>query len=336
MEKLLSIVIPTYNMQDYLHKCLDSLIIEKNFNLLDIIIVNDGSKDNSLKIAQEYVERYPSVYRVIDKPNGNYGSCVNIGLKNALGKYIKILDADDWFNTQFISILLDYIKDLDEDIIITDAEYERNGIREKMGKITLPTFKNLQMSKYLLSKNILCIQMHQVIYKTDLLRLMNYHQSEGISYTDQEWIFLPIALAQTLYYIPITLYVYLLGREGQTMDKKNLIRCISHTETGALKMIDDYNYYSKKLSINQQHFLRKRIYRRLNYIYKTYIFNKELQDTDLLKFDKILKSKNLQIYKQIGYNKMHRFYPIPYINIWRSHKGIMLIKLWGIICKLSK
>lgn len=333
MEKLLSIVIPTYNMQDYLHKCLDSLIIEKNFNLLDIIIVNDGSKDNSLKIAQEYVERYPSVYRVIDKPNGNYGSCVNIGLKNALGKYIKILDADDWFNTQFISILLDYIKDLDEDVIITDAEYERNGIRERMGEITLPTFRNLQMSRYLLSKNILCIQMHQVIYKTDLLRLINYHQSEGISYTDQEWIFLPIALAQTLYYIPIMLYVYLLGRDGQTMDKKNLIKCIGHTEKGVLKMIDDYNDYYKKISIVQQRFMQKRIYRRLDYIYRTYIFNKELQDIELFEFDKTLKSKNLKIYKQIETHKIHRFYPIPYIKMWRLHKGFIFLKLWKKIHK---
>ena len=88
--KTLSIIIPAYNMELYLRKCLNSLIIDRNFDLLDIIIVNDGSKDGTLEIAKEYECKYPSVCRVIDKPNGNYGSCVNIGLKNAIGKYVKL------------------------------------------------------------------------------------------------------------------------------------------------------------------------------------------------------------------------------------------------------
>lgn len=82
MEKILTIVIPTYNMQDYLRRCLDSLIVpEEQMKHLEVLVVNDGSKDNSSAIAHEYQDKYPDTFRVIDKENGNYGSCVNRGLR---------------------------------------------------------------------------------------------------------------------------------------------------------------------------------------------------------------------------------------------------------------
>ena len=100
-QKILSIIIPTYNMEKYLPKCLDSLISAKEVLCkMEILIINDGSKDASSRIAHEYQSRYPDSIIVIDKENGNYGSCVNRGLKEATGKYIKVLDADDWFLTQ--------------------------------------------------------------------------------------------------------------------------------------------------------------------------------------------------------------------------------------------
>ena len=96
MEKVLSIIIPTYNMENYLHKCLDSLLVEdKNLrDALEVLVIIDGSKDRSSEIGHEYEEKYPGVFRVIDKENGNYGSCINRGLKEATGKYVKILDAN--------------------------------------------------------------------------------------------------------------------------------------------------------------------------------------------------------------------------------------------------
>ena len=100
MIKLLTIVIPTYNMEAYLNRCLDSLLVsDEQMQLLEVLVINDGSKDNSSAIAHEYEAKYPNTFRVIDKENGNYGSCVNRGLKEASGKYIKVLDADDWFDT---------------------------------------------------------------------------------------------------------------------------------------------------------------------------------------------------------------------------------------------
>ena len=119
MEKILTIVIPTYNMQDYLRRCLDSLIVpEEQMQLLEVLVVNDGSKDNSSAIAHEYQDKYPGTFRVIDKENGNYGSCVNRGLKEATGKYIKILDADDWFDSEQLDLLIEKLGLLDENVAV--------------------------------------------------------------------------------------------------------------------------------------------------------------------------------------------------------------------------
>lgn len=89
MEKILSIVIPTYNMEDLLSKCLSSLIVKNHLDMLEVLVVNDGSKDLSSEIAHQFEKENPDTFRVIDKENGNYGSCVNRGLKEAKGKYIK-------------------------------------------------------------------------------------------------------------------------------------------------------------------------------------------------------------------------------------------------------
>lgn len=112
MEKLLTLIIPTYNMEKLLDRCLSSLVVKDNslFQQVEVLVVIDGSKDRSSEIAHRYQERYPTVFRVIDKENGNYGSCVNRGLKEATGKYIKILDADDYFNTEAFTQYLATIK----------------------------------------------------------------------------------------------------------------------------------------------------------------------------------------------------------------------------------
>ena len=123
MEKILTIVIPTYNMQDYLHRCLDSLIVpEEQMQRLEVLVVNDGSKDNSSAIAHEYQDNYPDTFRVIDKENGNYGSCVNRGLKEASGKYIKILDADDWFDPGAFNQLIIKLQSVDIDVVLTNYD----------------------------------------------------------------------------------------------------------------------------------------------------------------------------------------------------------------------
>lgn len=121
MNKILTIVIPTYNMEKYLDKCLTSLVIEDRelMKQLEILVVIDGSKDRSSEIAHTYQVRYPQTFIVIDKENGNYGSCINRGLKEAAGKYIKVLDADDCYNSKSLQQHLELLRIVDVDLILT-------------------------------------------------------------------------------------------------------------------------------------------------------------------------------------------------------------------------
>ena len=120
--KVLSIVIPAYNAEKYLSRCLDSFINIKNLNDLEVLIVNDGSKDNTENIAKEYCEKYPDSIRLINKENGNVGSVYNESIKHCTAKYYKELDADDWVDSDGLEKLIDYLKNSDVDIVLNDYD----------------------------------------------------------------------------------------------------------------------------------------------------------------------------------------------------------------------
>lgn len=216
MEKILTIVVPTYNMEKYLDKCLSSLIIEKEkMDRLEVLVINDGSKDRSSEIAHSYESKYPQTYRVIDKENGNYGSCVNRGLSEASGKYIKILDADDYLDNKILSKYIEYLNGIDSDMVISNL----NEVNNQSGHINpnplvTPTDDIFHLSE-LPDESIKALFIHHITYKRSIL--CGYHQTEGKSYTDLEWTVIPAAKVDTVTAFPYPLYQYVLAREGQTV-----------------------------------------------------------------------------------------------------------------------
>ena len=164
MDKILTIIIPTYNMSEYLDTCLKSLIIESN--LLEVLIINDGSKDNSLDIAKKYEKKYPHIFRTIDKPNGNYGSCINRGLKEATGKYVKVLDADDKFNTDNLMNLVEIAQETNVDAFITDFSKSHVNGKEDHVTFNLPSNQILQFTDYCCHKDIIYLWMHAIDRKS--------------------------------------------------------------------------------------------------------------------------------------------------------------------------
>lgn len=226
MEKLLSIIVPSYNMEKYLSKCLGSLIVEDSelLQTLDVIVVNDGSKDGTSEIAHKFEKKYPGVIRVIDKQNGHYGSCVNAGLKIAKGTYVKILDADDTFDTVRFSTFLGFLGKCTEpmvDLVLSDVEIVDEGgnvvSRVSYGgdgqTIVAHEFCDLLKNDGFVGK----YHMHGVAYQTDMLRRLGYCQSEGIAYTDNEWTILPMRGVSRYAVFPQVVYRYLVGREGQSV-----------------------------------------------------------------------------------------------------------------------
>ena len=122
--KSLTILIPVYNTEKYIKRCLDSLLVPEVLDDIEIIVVSDGSKDHSAEIVREYVERYPDTIILIDKENGGHGSTINAGIAAATGKYFRVLDSDDWFNTLEFAEFTARLRNEDADLVVCDYRKE--------------------------------------------------------------------------------------------------------------------------------------------------------------------------------------------------------------------
>ncbi len=174
--KLLSIAIPCYNSQDYMAHCIESLL--PGGEDVEILIVNDGSKDDTAKIADEYAAKYPTIVKAIHKENGGHGSAVNTGIENATGIYFKVVDSDDWVKEDAYLAILEKLRELTGgvdtlDLLISNFVYEKEGERRKKVmryKHVLPEYRMFgweDVGRFHVGQYIL---MHSVIYRTKLLR----------------------------------------------------------------------------------------------------------------------------------------------------------------------
>ena len=233
--KLLTLVIATYNMERYIGRCLDSVTAPEIPSTLEVIAVNDGSTDRSLEIMESYRKRRPDIVRVIDKPNGHYGSCINAGLQAATGKYFRPLDADDWMDTQALADLLSRLERCDTDLVVTLRTEHR--IRENGAmSVTRFPFKGIEyghaypLASFDIPGHIKGeeFNMHSMAYKTSLLREVGLRQDEGICYTDFQYCFLPIDRAKDFVVFDLYLYQYFIGREEQSTDLQSIRNNFPH------------------------------------------------------------------------------------------------------------
>ena len=321
MYKLLTIVIPTYNMQDYLNRCLDSLVVSPELmEQLEVLVVNDGSKDKSSAIAHEYEAKCPSTFRVIDKENGNYGSCVNRGLAEARGKYIKILDADDWFDTKEFEKYLEVLEGVSADMVLTSFSIVDNNTK----KADLAYHPRLEVGRVCdfsscSLEEVGVYMMHAVTYRTDLLKTISYTQTIGISYTDTEWVYNPLYAVETMAYYDINVYQYLVGREGQTMNPKTMVRTINHHEVIARSLIENEKKNKPKgfsfVTIERQIvYLLTKVYRTRLVLQEEDSFDQE----EMTAFDKYIEKERPDMYKRMGDLVLKRFAPIHYVRYWRK------------------
>lgn len=219
-------------MEAYLPQCVESMIRTTSRTALEIVIVNDGSEDRTLRIAQKFAEKYPDTVRVIDKANGNYGSTINAALPIVEGEYVKILDADDRFEGSLLTSYLTMLKKLRGVDMLVTPYIEVGKYRERKVKYNIYGRKVYENGKIYDADQVLAdgairfFAMHGVCYRTELLRQINYYQTEGVSYTDQEWIYYPLFHIETIAFADIPLYRYNVARSGQTMDNAVIMRSL--------------------------------------------------------------------------------------------------------------
>lgn len=244
MEKLLTIVVPAYNAEGYLDRCLSSLLVPEIIGKVEVLIVNDGSTDSTLEIARGYELKHPNFFYVINKDNGNYGSVMNVSLKVSKGKYFKTLDSDDWYDKNALIQYVSELNETDADIIMnnyvrhqeidnTETKYVVNDSVENSKDITIT--KDVWTSNIISNFNI-----HSVCYKTELLRKSGLIWPEKVFYSDIQTLFWPQRLCKTIRFIPVSLYVYLEGRTEQSMSAISKKRNFHSFDIVANNMLDEY------------------------------------------------------------------------------------------------
>ena len=308
MEKIITIIVPSYNMEKLLEKDLSSLIVSNTFlSLVEIIVVNDGSSDNTINIAKSFEERFPDTFVVIDKKNGNYGSCVNAGLRIAKGTFVKILDADDYFITKNFERMIDELvfsetKCENVDLFFFDWRYvdENDKVTKKL-TFDIPPYIPIKISEPRDIEYFAQIQHHAIAYRTAFLRKNKYVQTERIAYTDVEWAYKPLLYVQTIKYCPIEVYSYFFGRADQSMSPEQIrkgFKSMLIIEQSLLKA-----YLSSKQNvrtINERLFKNKFI-SSIKYFYKNYLLFYPSNETieSIRTFDKELKDNCIEIYDEL-------------------------------------
>lgn len=254
--KYISFAIPCYNSEAYMEKAINSILVGGED--VEIIVVNDGSKDGTQEIAERYQEKYPTIVKAVAKPNGGHGDAVNCGLEHATGKYFKVVDSDDWVDEEALLKVLDtikgFVKDESEvDMVIANYVYEKVGMTHK--KVirydnVLPEnqiFKWEDIGHFRLDQYIL---MHSVIYRTEMLKLCQLELPKHTFYVDNIYVYYPLPHVRTLYYMNVDLYRYFIGREDQSVNERVMISRIDQQLFVTKKMISMYELRligSKKL-----------------------------------------------------------------------------------------
>jgi glycosyltransferase involved in cell wall biosynthesis len=219
---------------------LESLCDPQVLDEIEVLIVNDGSADNTPEIAEEYVNRHAS-FQLINKENGGHGSGINCAAPLAKGKYLKVLDSDDE-----VENLRQYVLSLrkaDADVVLTHfnaVDLRTNFVRPyKMANVNFGqtyTFEDFWLHK----KDVRsALSLHGITYKTSFYQSCNIHLTERISYEDQEFATLPFAKVKTILPLDISLYIYYLGYPGQSVADANQVKNLHHMETVLWKIMDE-------------------------------------------------------------------------------------------------
>lgn len=257
--KLLSIAIPCYNSENYMRKCIESLLV--GGEEVEIIIVNDGStKDRTAEIADEYAAMYPTIVKAIHKENGGHGSAVNAGIAVASGLYFKVVDSDDWVKESSYKKVLETLRELTGgattlDMLLCNYVYDKEG--EKKKKVMhyrhiLPVsemFTWEDCNRFFKGHYIL---MHSVIYRTKLLRECRIQLPEHTFYVDNIYAFEPLPFVKNMYYLDENFYRYYIGREDQSVNEAIMISRIDQQIKVNKIMVDYYVEHQAEIKKNNR------------------------------------------------------------------------------------
>lgn len=298
-EKILSISIAAYNVEAFLEKTLQSLIVEPRYlETLDIIVVDDGSRDNTAEIAQKYCAQYPASIRLLSKQNGGYGSTINASLAIAKGKYFKLLDGDDWYDIKAIPQFLDYLITADADVVLTPYYeiYESENDDHCIDNHSSIPYRDTLIEQVNFENDVM---MHEIAVKTSVLRDNCVNISEHCFYTDVEFVFFSILYAQRVSRCPQAVYCYRLGLEGQSVSLVGIRKHYPDLLRVVDKVYREFHLHHDELDPVKLGVLENKVERITHNVYVAFLL---LEDThtarnQLIGFDKKLYGQYREIYE---------------------------------------
>ncbi len=338
--KLVSFTVPCYNSQDYLRGCLDSILVAGDD--IEIIIVNDGSTDGTLEIAEEYRSRFPSVVKVIDKPNGGHGSGVNAGLKAAEGLYFKVVDSDDHLDGEALTTLMNTIRahyesGVSPDLYVTNYVYDHaydgtehvSAYKDKIPVEKLCGWEKIKKFRY--SRMML---MHALLYRREVLLKSGLVLPEHTFYVDNIYAYQPLPHTKNLYYLNVNLYRYFIGRSDQSVNRANFVKRYDQQIRVMLRMTDAYKWEEIKkmprgLKRYMRHSLEAIMMTTLLFVCAECSKERKAALKDMWRH---IKQNDKSMYAMLR----HRSYAVA-VNWmpWRL-RGAMLIFGYNILCKKVK
>ena len=307
-EKILSVCVPSYNVQRCLGRCLDSLVSSRYASYLDIIVVDDGSKDCTLEIAQDYEKVYPGIIRAVHKENGGHGSTINKAMELAVGKYFRVVDSDDWIDSSELDKVLSGVLsgEIDTDIVSTNYHIVRLESGEsypitqdcavQYGKVM--DFSELETGTY--------FTMSGIMIKTSALKRMDMRIQENTFYVDVEFILFPIPYVDSVMFVDAYIYKYSQGSAEQSISVDNMVKRYDHHER-VLKRIIKYRNNTKMSEAQGRYYdsvLKRVIYTHYG-LCLAHDKNKKEGYERIRQFDEYLHSADPELYKWIG-----RAYPL--------------------------
>jgi glycosyltransferase involved in cell wall biosynthesis len=230
---VLTVVVPAYNTASLLNNCIFTLINHQRASLLEILIINDGSTDNTQQVAEKLCASYNDpclpIIRVINKQNGGHGSAINLGLHEARGRYFRVVDSDDWVDSEAFAELLGILDRETSSIVLTDYSEERT---DKTALIPKQLYMSLAANvKYFFED--LCYpgygfgEWGPILatgnYRTDMLREAGLELTEKSSYVDMEFNLFAVLKADTVVYYPLDIYRYYIGSQSQSISKSSYL-----------------------------------------------------------------------------------------------------------------
>lgn len=230
-QKEITFVVPCFNSAEYMDHCIDSIL--RGTGDIEIIIVNDGStKDDTAEKADAWAERYPETIKVIHQENKGHGGAVMAGLREASGVYFKVVDSDDWLDPVALNLMMSKLRHFIHsgspvDLVVANYVYEHTNsgtqkvirYRGMMPKNRIFTWNELGVHGP--GQNIL---MHAATFRTQVLRDSGVELPEHTFYVDNIFVYAPLPAVQTLYYLPVNLYRYFIGREDQSVNEAVQVR----------------------------------------------------------------------------------------------------------------